>query len=163
MLVVNRSSMRTSAYRSFRKFNIVLLFGTGISRANLSKIVSQDAKKVNQAMLERLFFLRLVELFALLDVLLLKLLHLEGEIRSPAAQELFVRAALDDLPAVHNEDDVRLRDGGKAVRDDEARPAFHQLLDGFLNELFGERIDGARRLVQDEDGRVCPNRLREGE
>ena len=93
------------------------------------------------------FFLRLVELFALLDVLFLKLLHVEGEVRSPAAQEFFVRAALDDLPAVHDEDDVRPRDGGKAVRDDKARPAFHQLLDGFLNELFGERIDRARRLV----------------
>ena len=61
---------------------------------------------------------------------------------------------LDD-PAVPNDQDaVCVADRTETVRHDNARAPFEDLGDCTLDELFGLRVDGARRFVQHEDLRV---------
>ena len=84
------------------------------------------------------------------------------ELRVEAAlfEKLLVRALLDDPARVHDEDDVRILNGGEAVRDDEARPALHELGEGVLHQFFRARIDVARRLVENEHGRAADHDAR---
>lgn len=71
----------------------------------------------------------------------------------PAAlfQQFAVRALFDDVALFHKEDAVRVADGRKAVRDDEARSAAHQLLHRLADLRLRARIDGGRRLVKDKN------------
>ena len=66
--------------------------------------------------------------------------------------KLFVIAALDDDAVFEHHDRMAVAHGGKAVRDDEYRPALHQLIHALFDERFRMRIDGAGRLVEDEHG-----------
>jgi len=61
---------------------------------------------------------------------------------------------LDDVAVFHHQNPVGIADGGKPVRDDEAGAPLHQLLGGFLDEHFGVRIHGTRRLIENQDFRV---------
>ncbi len=60
---------------------------------------------------------------------------------------------LDHLAVLHDENDVRIADGGEAVRDDKARSAEHEPREVFLYLDFRSRIDGRSRLVENEHGR----------
>ena len=60
-----------------------------------------------------------------LNPLLLKLRLIQLRIQPIQRQQIFVRAALDDLPAVHHQDQIRSQDGAQAVGDDDAGAPGH--------------------------------------
>jgi hypothetical protein len=81
----------------------------------------------------------------------------------PACQQLVVRSALDDLSVRHDDDAIGVAHGGEAVRDDQGGPVLHQALEGFLHQALRLGVEGGRRLVEDQDGRVLQDRARDRE
>ena len=69
-----------------------------------------------------------------------------------------MRALLHDPAVLHHEDRVRVPDRREPVRDHEARPPAHQARHRALDQELGPGVDRARRLVQDEDGRIAEER-----
>ena len=69
-----------------------------------------------------------------------------------------VRAGLDDVALLENEDAIGVDDRRKAVRDDESRPAPHQRFQCRLNRLLRLRIEGRGRLVEKQNARVLERR-----
>lgn len=61
--------------------------------------------------------------------------------------------ALDDLSVLQNHDGVGVAHGGEAVGDHKGGPFCHQTVHALLDMLFRSRIDGARRLIEDQDRR----------
>ena len=61
--------------------------------------------------------------------------------------------ALDDLSVLQNHDGVGVPHCGKTVGDHESGPLCHQRIHALLDMLFRSRIDGARRLIEDQDRR----------
>ena len=47
--------------------------------------------------------------------------------------------------------------------DDDARPPLHQRLERLLDRVFGDRVERARRLVEDQDLRILQNHARDRE
>ena len=72
-------------------------------------------------------------------------------------------ALLDDAAVAHDEDEVRLADGGQAVGDQERRAVAQQVVDGVLDKLLRLRVDGGRRLVEHEDARIGQHGARKGD
>src|SRR5918994_5521690 len=72
-------------------------------------------------------------------------------------------AALRDLAILNYEDKVGVPDSAQAVGDDDARPALQQRGQGSLDDRLRARVYVARRLVEDEDARVCQDRPGERE
>mmetsp|Transcript_46441 Transcript_46441/g.132386 ORF Transcript_46441/g.132386 Transcript_46441/m.132386 type:complete len:242 (+) Transcript_46441:2140-2865(+) len=70
-------------------------------------------------------------------------------------------ARLDDASAVHDDDLSCLQDGGQAMRDDHGRPPLHDALQGLLHLTLRLRIEGAGRLVHQQDRRVLEHRPRD--
>ena len=62
-----------------------------------------------------------------------------------------MRAALDDAPVFHQQDQVGPADGGQAVGDHEGRPPRQQRRHRRLDELLALRVQVAGGLVEDED------------
>ena len=60
-------------------------------------------------------------------------------------QQLIVRTLLDDVAVLHDQDHIRIADGGKAVRNDKAGPALHQMIHCLLDQNFGSGIYGRSR------------------
>ena len=58
------------------------------------------------------------------------------------------------LTLFHDQNQIGVDDRREPVRDDEARPAFHQVFDGILDHLFRFRVDRSGRLVEHEDPRI---------
>src|SRR5690606_4512087 len=67
------------------------------------------------------------------------------------------------LPALDAEDDVAVPDRIGAVGDEERRPSFHEDVEGLDDLVFGLDVDGAGRLVEDEDRRVLEEGAGEGD
>src|ERR1700744_3474322 len=63
-------------------------------------------------------------------------------------------ARVDDVTVVENDDLVRVADGGQPVRDGDRGPAFGKGVERLLHGPFGLGVEGAGRLVQDQDARV---------
>src|SRR5215213_7491584 len=82
----------------------------------------------------------------------------EVRIQAVLLQEHYVVAALRDAASLYNEDQVGVPDSAQAVGDDDARPALQQRGQGSLDDRLRARVYVARRLVQDEDARVCQDR-----
>src|SRR6266568_933612 len=82
----------------------------------------------------------------------------ELAIEALARQQLLVRAALDQLPLVQDEDQVDVPDGRQAMGDHERRPADREPVEGVEDHRLGHRVDGRRRLVEDQDGRALQKR-----
>ena len=57
-------------------------------------------------------------------------------------KQLFMVALLDDVSVFHDENQIRIADGGQPVGDDEACSALHQVIHGFLDLDFGSGVDG---------------------
>src|SRR5438105_3110320 len=92
-----------------------------------------------------------------------ELQSVQAGVLAAEAQELLVRAELDD-PSLHeHRDPVRVLDGGEAVRDDEARPILHQTVERPLHFPFAFRVEGAGGLVEQEDRRVLEQGARDGD
>ncbi len=67
-------------------------------------------------------------------------------------------AALHDLAMVDHADLVGLSDRRQAVGDDNGRPPFTQGAQRLLDRLPGLRIEGGRRLVEQDDRRIPEKR-----
>lgn len=67
-------------------------------------------------------------------------------------------ALFGDLPVLYDQDMVRLVGERHAVRYDESRPALHQFSEGVPDQVLDARVDGGRRLVEDEDRCVLQER-----
>ena len=63
-------------------------------------------------------------------------------------------AALDDLAAIHDQDDVGGEDGAEAVGDDDAGAVRHDLFERVLNQRLGLAIEAAGGFVQHQNARV---------
>src|SRR5688572_27817073 len=83
-----------------------------------------------------------------------ELLAIEPGVQAALGQQLGMRAALDDAPAVVDEDPVGAQDRREPVSDGDGGAALHQSLEGGLDEPLGHRVERGRRLVQDEDARI---------
>ncbi len=68
---------------------------------------------------------------------------------------------LPDLSFMNDEDSVGLLDRGKTVSDDQSRAPFEKLLESILDQHLGLRIDGARRLVENQNLGIEGERSRE--
>src|SRR5208337_901463 len=77
---------------------------------------------------------------------------------SAEMHELVEAAALDDAAACEYEDAVGVADGREPVRDHEGGAALHHLGKRRLHARFGERIERAGRLVQDENRGILKER-----
>ena len=66
-------------------------------------------------------------------------------------EQLFMTSLLADPAAAHDQDPVRLQDGGETVRDDDTGPPLHQDVDSLLDGIFRNGIQGGGGLVQYED------------
>src|SRR5690606_10242248 len=77
--------------------------------------------------------------------------------------KLVVRTGLAQLAVMHDEDAVGVLDGREAVRDDERGAAAHERLERALDAGLEFGVDGAGRLVEDEDARVEGEGAGEGE
>ncbi len=72
-------------------------------------------------------------------------------------------AAFGDLSLVQDDDLVGVADRGQAVRDGDRGAARADGVDGLLHGLLGLGVQGAGRLVKDEDGRVAQDRAGDGQ
>ena len=62
-----------------------------------------------------------------------------------------MRAGFDDVPMIHDDDLIRVPDGRKSVRDDQAGAVTHELDHGVLDMLLGPGVNGGGCLVEDQN------------
>ena len=75
--------------------------------------------------------------------------------------EVVVRAVLDDLALVDNEDEVGVANRREAVSDHERGPPLHDLVESVEDHFLGLRVDRGRRLVENQDRCVLDERARD--
>ncbi len=75
--------------------------------------------------------------------------------------ELFVRAPFDDASVVDDDDRVAVTHRGETMGDDE--PSDAEPCQIRLDDLFGDRIEVARGLVEHEQRRSVDERTRQGD
>ena len=78
-------------------------------------------------------------------------------------QQFGVRAALDDLPAIHHQDQVGRQDGAQAVGDDDAGAPGHDALQRLLDQRLRFAVQVAGGFVQHQDARVFEDDARQGD
>src|SRR2546428_3000517 len=78
----------------------------------------------------------------------------QAPVATGALHELRVCSLLDDSPVLEHRDVVRERDRRRTVRDHERRPASHPLGERRADLVLLRRVDGRRRVVEDENRRV---------
>src|SRR5438552_11089491 len=66
-----------------------------------------------------------------------------------------MRSALDDAAVVEHENLIGILHRRNAVRHDEHRASFSDLAQRVKNALLGRRVDGAQRVVENEDWRIA--------
>ena len=69
-------------------------------------------------------------------------------------QQFIMGPLFDDAAVVDDDDVVGIADRAQAVGDDDGRAAFHEAVQGSLDDLFAFRIESRRRFIEDEDARV---------
>ena len=74
-----------------------------------------------------------------------------------------MRAFLDDVALVHDDQPVHRRDGRQPVRDGDHGLAFHQPVEVLLDRRLDLRIERRRRLVEDQDRRVLQHDAGDGD
>jgi hypothetical protein len=77
-------------------------------------------------------------------------------------QQFGVRAAFDDLSAIHHQDQVRGQDGAQAMRDHDAGASRHDALQRILDQRFGFAVERAGGFVEHQDARVFQDDARQG-
>src|SRR3954469_18303775 len=70
------------------------------------------------------------------------------------AEQLLVRALLDDAPCLEHDEAVHARDGGKTVRDRDHRLALHQVEKLLLDRELDLAVERRGRLVEHQDRSV---------
>nr|ACR35398.1 unknown [Zea mays] len=78
-------------------------------------------------------------------------------------QEVGVAAVLHDPPVLHDRDAVHPSDRRQPVRHQDGGPPLHQPLQRLLQHALRLRVQRARRLVQQQDGRVLEHRPGDGD
>ena len=58
---------------------------------------------------------------------------------------------------VDDDDVVGIADRAQTMGDDDGRPAFHESIQGSLNNFFTFRIEGGRRFIEDENAGIFEN------
>ena len=71
--------------------------------------------------------------------------------------QLIVRADIDNSAGIHDDNSIRSQHRGEPVCNDDRGSIFHQLLQGFLDELFTFGIERARGFIEEQDRRVLEN------
>ncbi len=79
------------------------------------------------------------------------------------AQQLLVCAPFYDSALVEHQDSVGMAHCAQAVGNHQAGAILHQLVQRFLDQQLGARVDGARRFVEDEDARVLEDHPSDGQ
>lgn len=72
-------------------------------------------------------------------------------------QELFVGSPFRDAVFGNHKDFVRIADRGETVGDRDGCTVFSEFFQAFLDSAFAFVVQGAGRLVQDQDGRIFRN------
>src|SRR5262249_59121398 len=80
-----------------------------------------------------------------------------------AALKLFERAAFGDAPVAKHQNAAGVADGRQPMRNHESGTALHHFVEREIDAAFGERIECARRLVEDQNRRVFQERAGDGE
>src|SRR5690606_30510910 len=80
-----------------------------------------------------------------------------------AGEQLFVAALVYQPSAAKDEDAVGPANLAEAVGDQESGPTFHDAAHGALDLVFGRAVDGAGRVVEDEDPRIGQERASDGD
>lgn len=80
---------------------------------------------------------------------------LEAIVVTLLCHEFCVGAALHDLALVEDEDEVRVLDGGEAMRNGDYGASSGEPVDGRLNVALGLHVHGGGCLVEDNDRRVA--------
>jgi len=93
----------------------------------------------------------------------LELTHVQMVVEPALGQQFLVRASLNDLPVVDDQDPVRLADRAQPVGDDETGSSFHQAQHRLLDLLFRARVHAARGLVKDQDAGIGQDRPGDGQ
>ena len=65
-----------------------------------------------------------------------------------------VRPVFDDTSVVHDNDAIDAMDGGEAMRNDDRRPPFCEIVQRLPNLDLGLRVDIGRGLIEHDDRRV---------
>ena len=68
--------------------------------------------------------------------------------------QLGVRAAFCDLTVMNDKDQIRVHDGGEAMRDGNDRALSGELTDGLLDLLLRANVDGCGGFIQYNNGTV---------
>ena len=58
---------------------------------------------------------------------------------------------------VDDDDVVGVADRAQTMGDDDGRPAFHESIQGSLDDFFTFRIEGGRRFIEDENAGIFEN------
>ena len=72
-----------------------------------------------------------------------------------------MRAAVHDLAVVEHEDHVGVLHRGDALRDDDFRRVGDLLRERLADQRVGARVDGARRVVENQDLRLFQQSARD--
>src|SRR5215813_1691782 len=93
----------------------------------------------------------------------LELQMVEPRIDGSGTEQSVVTAHLDDLSLLHHHDHVGVANRRQSVSNDDGGAAARQLTEGPHDGIFGLRVQGARRLVHDENRRIFQERASEGD
>lgn len=74
-----------------------------------------------------------------------------------------MRTNPDDSSFMHHDDSVKMSDGRKAVRDDDAGATMKSGAHGILYDSFARVVQACRRLIEDEHGRVLCERAHDAD
>src|SRR5437899_9982760 len=72
-------------------------------------------------------------------------------------------AVLHQTAALERDDAIRRPHCGETMRDDQNRPSLGDLLHVLLNDALALVVEGARRLIKDQDTRVGNQRAGDGD
>src|SRR5215470_11430791 len=78
-------------------------------------------------------------------------------------EQFLMATALDDLARFHHQDDVRIADRRKPMRDNETRSIPAQLTHGVLDQQLGAGVHRTGGLVENEQLRTGQERARDGD
>jgi len=62
--------------------------------------------------------------------------------------------AFNDLTMFQDDDRLGIADSGKTMRDNKYRSAFHEGIHSLFDQVLGTCVNGAGRLVENQDRRV---------
>jgi hypothetical protein len=79
------------------------------------------------------------------------------------ADQFRVRAGVDQLPVIEDDDPVGALHGGQPMGDDDRRPAAHCRFQRRLHDALAFRVEAAGRFVEQQQRRVLEDRTGDGD